>query len=145
MSRELYYNPAGRSAYSTLSKLVAASKVASKPTRGTKSGDIRAWLLKQDAFTMHRTVRKRFPRNPYDVTNVMDVWECDVMDVQTISKYNDNYKYLLTVIDVFSKFLYIVPLRSKTGTAVASAFRSVSQNIHADVRSGCEQIGAKSF
>ena len=38
---------------------------------------------------------------------------------------NVKYKYLLSVIDVFSKFLHIVPLRSKMRTAVASAFRSV--------------------
>jgi hypothetical protein len=52
----------------------------------------------------------------------MDVWECDVVDVQNLTKYNDNYKYMLTVM---SKFIHIVPLRSKTGTAVSSAFRSV--------------------
>ena len=40
----------------------------------------------------------RFPRNPYTVTNVMDVWECDLMDMQSLSKYNDKYKYLLSVI-----------------------------------------------
>jgi hypothetical protein len=44
----------------------------------------------------------------------MDVWETDLLDVQTISKY-DNFKYLLTLIDVFSQFLKVVPLKSKTG------------------------------
>jgi len=44
--------------------------------------------------------------------------------VQNISKFNDNYKYLLIVIDVFSKFLYVVPLKSKTGQTVTSAFQS---------------------
>ena len=55
----------------------------------------------------------------------MDVWECDLMDVQSLSKYKDKYKYLLSVIDTFSKYLHIVPLRSKTGTAVSSAFQSI--------------------
>ena len=72
--------------------------------------DIEAWLLNQYAYTLHRPVRKRFPRNLYNVTNVMDVWECDLVDVQTPGKYNDNYKYLLAVLDVFSKFLHIVQL-----------------------------------
>ena len=44
----------------------------------------------------------------------MDVWECDLMDVQAISRYNNNNKFLLTAIDVFSKSLHVVPLRSKT-------------------------------
>ena len=55
----------------------------------------------------------------------MYIWEYDVMDMQSLSKYKDKYKYLLSGIDVFSKYLYIVPLRSKTGTAVNSAFRSM--------------------
>ena len=75
--------------------------------------------------TLHRQVRKRFPRNPYSVTNVMDVWECDLVDVRALRRFNDRYKYILTVIDVFSKFLHMVPLKTKTGAAVASAFESV--------------------
>jgi transposase InsO family protein len=47
------------------------------------------------------------------------------MDIQNFSKYNDGYRYLLSVIDVFSKFLQIVPLRVKTVTAVNSAFPSI--------------------
>ena len=47
------------------------------------------------------------------------------MDMQSLSKYNDKYKYMLSVIDTFSKYLHIVPLRSKTGTAVSVAFRSI--------------------
>ena len=45
--------------------------------------------LETGFIRMHRPVRKRFPRNPYTVTNVMDVWECDLMDMQSLSTYND--------------------------------------------------------
>jgi hypothetical protein len=100
------------------------SKACSRSPRGKMPRDIETWLLKQDAYTFHLPVRKHFPRNPYEVTNVIDVWECDLMDVQSLSKHNDKYK-CVPLIDVFSKFLNIVPLRSKTSTAVASAFRSV--------------------
>ena len=64
----------------------------------------------------------------------MDVWECELVDVQILGKYNDKYKYLLTVIDVFSKFLHFVPLRSMTGTAVTTAFRSVLSKYSKPVR-----------
>ena len=39
---------------------------------------------------MHRPERKRFPRNPYSVTNVMENWEYDLVDVQALGRYNDN-------------------------------------------------------
>jgi len=38
-----------------------------------KLDDIRARLEKQDDYTLHRPIRKRFARNPYTVNNVMDV------------------------------------------------------------------------
>jgi hypothetical protein len=42
-----------------------------------------------------------------------------------VNRYNDGVKYLLTAIDVFSKFLHTVPLKNKTGKSVASAFLSI--------------------
>jgi len=55
----------------------------------------------------------------------MDVWECDLLDVQAYAKYNDNYRYILSVIDVFSKYLHLIPIRTKSGPSVASSFRSI--------------------
>jgi len=55
----------------------------------------------------------------------MDVWECDLLDVQAYAKYNDKYKYILSLIDVFSKFLFLVPVRTKSGPAVTTAFLSI--------------------
>jgi hypothetical protein len=117
--KNLYFEPSKASGYSTVRKLVAASP------RNTKRADIKTWLLKQDSYTLHRLLRKRFPRHPFDVTNIMDVWECDLIDIQNFSIYNDRYKYLLSLINVFSKFVHIVTLRKKTGTAAASAFRAI--------------------
>ena len=58
----------------------------------------------------------------------MDVGECDLVDVHALSRHNDGVKYLLTVIDVLSKFLYMVPLKSKSGKDVSSAFRPVIED-----------------
>ena len=69
------------------------SVVAKKITLSPKSVDvIRALLGKQDAYTLHRPVRKRFAHNPFTVTKVMDVWECALMDLRAYAKYNDNHR-----------------------------------------------------
>ena len=47
------------------------------------------------------------------------------MDVWSHGRFNDSYKYILTVIDVFSNYLHMVPLKIKSGAAVASAFEFV--------------------
>ena len=72
----------------------------------------------QDAYTLHNPLRQRYARNPYTVDKLLDAWEADLVDVVAFNKFNDKYKYLLTVIDVFSKFLHVIPLKSKVGTSV---------------------------
>jgi len=100
----LYYGPARPTAFSTLRKLrVSVTK--------KKLGDIGAWLEKQDAYTLHRPFRNRLARNPSSVNKVMYVLECDLIDIRVLFRSNDNYIYILSVIDVFSKFLHLVPLK----------------------------------
>jgi len=47
------------------------------------------------------------------------------LDLSSLKKFNNNYRYLLQVIDVFSKYLHSVPLRTKTGKEVAAALESI--------------------
>jgi hypothetical protein len=117
MASKLYYDPVQPPAFATLKMLQVASKKI--------PADIKAWLEKQHAYSLHRKNAKRFPRYLYSVNNTNDLLEWDLVDVQSVSKYNDGVKYLLTVIDVFSKFLHIKPLLSKTGKAVANAFKTI--------------------
>ena len=42
--------------------------------------------------------------------------------MQAFAKDNNGIKYLLTVIDIFSKFVWIIPIKRKTGQEVANAF-----------------------
>jgi len=145
---KLYTDPAAPSAFSSLRKLQQAVFATSKQikTPATLSSphtlrkaavshapskrselkqktpsQIKAWLETQDAYTFHRPLRKRFPRNPYTFNNIDDVWEMDILDVTSLKKYNNNYRYLLQVIDVFLNYLHSVPLRTKTGKQVARA------------------------
>jgi len=87
--------------------------------------EIRTWLEKQYAYTLHRQVRKRFARNPYTVTNAMGVWECILLDVQAYAKYNDNNRHLLLVLDVFSNYLYLMLVKTKRRPSVASGIRYI--------------------
>jgi transposase InsO family protein len=129
MLRRLYYDPSRASSLATQQKLQhAVRQSVEKQKRKPAPSDIKAWLLKQDAYTLHRAVRKRFPRNPYTVNNINDVWENDLVDVQGLTIYNDGVKYLLTVIDVFFKIVHIIHLKGKTGKAVTSAFQSILEN-----------------
>jgi transposase InsO family protein len=82
---------------------------------------VEEWLPGEDTYMLHKPVRKRFPRNPYTVTNLDDVWELDWADLAALAKYNSNYKYLLNVIDIFSRYSWSVPLKHKTGRSFVAA------------------------
>jgi len=78
----LYHDSARPTAFSTLRKLGVALK-----KNNNKLDDIRDWLEKYAAYTLHRPVRERFARNPYTMHNVMDFWECDLVDVRAFGKF----------------------------------------------------------
>ena len=56
---------------------------------------------------------------------VDEIWAADLVDMQSFAKFNDGVRYLLCVIDIFSKYGWIVPLKNKTGAAVAIAFKII--------------------
>jgi len=55
----------------------------------------------------------------------MNLCECDLTDVHAYAKYNDNHRYIISVTEVSSKCLHMVPVKTKSGTFVPSAFRSI--------------------
>jgi len=59
------------------------------------------------------------------VNDIDDTWSADLVDMQAFSKYNKGVKYLLTVIDIFSKYAWVIPLKNKTGESVTEAFEKI--------------------
>jgi len=86
---------------------------------------IKQWLQNQDAYGLSRNIVRKFPRNRYVVNTLDSLWEIDLADLSNIMSYNDNFKYLLFVIDVFSRFLWIQPLMDKSTKIVISALMVV--------------------
>ena len=79
----------------------------------------------QLANGLHKPVRRRFDKRTVFAKQVDDIWTADLVDMSSFSRSNKGYKYLLTVIDVFGKYGWIVPLNTKTGKEVARAFRKL--------------------
>ena len=59
------------------------------------------------------------------VGGVDDTWAADLVDMSAFSRDNRGFKYLLSIIDVFSKYGWLVPLKDKKGATVRDAFRTV--------------------
>ena len=52
----------------------------------------------------------------------------DLADLSSFSKYNEKYKYLLNVIDIFSRYAWSVPLKHKTGNSITSGLKVLFQH-----------------
>ena len=77
------------------------------------------------ANELHKQVRKNFLKRFVFVRHVDDIWGADLVDLPTLSKKNSGFRYILMIIDVFSKYGWSVPLKTKTGTEVASALQKI--------------------
>lgn len=52
-------------------------------------------------------------------------WEADLADVQNLSEHNNDIKFLLVIVDVFSRFLWVRPLKDRKAKLVIDAFKDV--------------------
>ena len=57
-----------------------------------------------------------------------NIWGVDLADMQLISKYNKGIRYLLSAIDSFSKYTFVVPLKDERGSTIVNAFQSILNN-----------------
>ena len=73
------------------------------------------------AEELHKSVSTNFERRQVNVNGIDEFWAADLIDLQALSKDNKRIKYLLTVIVVFSKFVWIISIKQKTGKKIAEA------------------------
>ena len=59
------------------------------------------------------------------VFNKDEIWSADLVDMQAFSSFNKGFKYILTVIDVFSKYAWVVPIKDKSAAFVTKAFEKI--------------------
>ena len=59
------------------------------------------------------------------VNGIDKIWAADLADMRALSKENDGYNFLLLVIDTFSKYGWIVPLKDKKGETIVNALKEI--------------------
>lgn len=74
---------------------------------------------------LHKPARKKFPRRRTIIKGLDDLWQADLTEFGLYARENKGFKFILVVIDCFSKYLWTVPLRDKTGASVANAFKQI--------------------
>ena len=110
---QIYYDPESPASFGGIDSIYRAVKNEGKYQ--ILQNKIRLWLQKQDTYTLHKPVRYRFRRNSVKVGAMDDEWEADLIIIDSLSQQNSGYKYVLTVIDVLSKYAWVEAKKAKTG------------------------------
>ena len=119
----IYFDPKHKGAFGGPEKLYQVVKKEGAFKLSLR--DIRLWLQKQDAYSLHRPARYRFKRLHVITSGIDDLWDADLADVSNLTKHNKGIHFLLIVIDVFSRYLWVVPLKDKSSKTVITAFTEV--------------------
>ena len=125
---KLYYDPASPGSYGGVERLVRS--VRDRRIKGITRKSIKDYLIHQQAYTLHKPAKRKFLRNKTRVSGINRQWQADLCDMQGLRKQNKGVAYLLTVIDVFSKYAWVVPLKTKNVASMLNGFKLLFEKAH---------------
>ena len=82
-------------------------------------------VKREIAYELHRPARRRFSRRHVNLRGFKDLFQADLVEMIPHAEANKNFRYILTVIDCFSKYAWARPIMRKTGREVAEAMESI--------------------
>ena len=77
------------------------------------------------AQELHKGARRRYPTRRVVVSGIDHQWQADLVDMHQCKKMNKGYSYILTIINILSKYAWAVALKTKNGPDTAAAFELI--------------------
>ena len=74
---------------------------------------------------LNKPIINKFERKKVIVNHIDEIHSCDLVDIQKYSRVNKGYKYIFTNIDIFSKYAWSFPLKTKTIKEIKSCFQKI--------------------
>uniref|UniRef100_A0A1I7TZ69 Integrase catalytic domain-containing protein n=1 Tax=Caenorhabditis tropicalis TaxID=1561998 RepID=A0A1I7TZ69_9PELO len=87
--------------------------------------EVKEFLNQQDVYTLHKPARKNYQTERVYIHYIDEQWQSDLVEMIPYAEENNDFKYLLTVIDCFSKYAWVIPLKTKTGKETSEALESI--------------------
>ena len=82
---------------------------------------IKEFIKSQKSYTLHKQIQRPKEYRRVYAHGINELWQADLLDFQKFKDENEQYRYACFIIDVFSKKLWVKPLKFKTGTALTKA------------------------
>ena len=118
----VYISPEHAASFTGLDKLY---RVVRNQFPSITRKEIRKWAENNLSYSLHKPSRRTFKRNKVYAPEIDSLWKADLAFVQDVAKENDGVNYLLVVIDVFSKYVWVRPMKNKTAHSLLEAFDSI--------------------
>ena len=79
----------------------------------------------QLADELHKPIIRNLKKRKVYSAFKDNIWAADLADMQLISKFDKGFSFLLCVIDIYSKYAWVVPLKNKKGVSIVNAFQKL--------------------
>ena len=79
----------------------------------------------QLADELHKSMIRKFKKRKVHSSFRDNIWGVDLADMQLLSKFNEGFKFLLCVIDIFTKYVWVIPLKDKKGISIVNGFQKI--------------------
>ena len=120
---KIYFNPSHPASFEGPDRLYKTVKKEGKFK--ISHSQIKKWIQKQESYSQNKGVKRTFQRGRVIVAGIDDQFDIDLASLASYSNENDGYKYLLVVIDIFSRYGWVEPIRDKTSTEIIKAFQKI--------------------
>ena len=130
--RDKTFNIAKNSKYDGYQRGLASMVYKFFDKKSERSGIVNNKENMQLAEELHKPIIRKFEKRKVYSSFRDNIWGADLADMQLISKFNKGFRFLLCVIDIFSKYAWVIPLKDKKGISIVNAFQKILD------KSGCK-------
>lgn len=123
----LYNDPNSSAAFAGVNRLWEEARKQINQSISKK--DVQNYLEGHRTYTLMRPRRVHFPKQKTIPAGFLTDLSVDLADMSSLSRSNDGYKYILLAIDVLSKRIFVVPVRSKKAEEMVNAFGQLIKQI----------------
>ena len=88
-------------------------------------GNIPSEFNEQLAKELHKPIIRKFKKRKVYSRFKDNIWGADLADMQLINKFNKGFRFLLRVIDIFTKYAWAIPLKDKKAVSIVDAFQKI--------------------
>ena len=74
---------------------------------------------------MHYPIIRKVNKTKLQSLLIDNIWGADLADIPLISKFDKRFRFLFCVIDIYSKYAWVIPLKDKKGITTTHAFQKI--------------------